>query len=211
MSAFWWFLTSNTRTSKHYRPVWWRNLFNFFIFAFIERMSKLIKRYWLEADDFFNSTWKNNGKINKGILPTALIYSTSPQETSTPNLPRLEILPQQNSFCKKPKQMQKNQYLDLFVICRQGFDRNTGHKNRIFGAEEPSITQRAKSSPLVFESVKNNYHFPPLNHSNIFGTVDYDPCLKTNVDSLPAMCNNLRPCKNLTLYTMSVNKNENIY
>ena len=39
------------------------------------------------------------------------------------------------------------------------------------------------SSPLVFDSVKKNrYNFPQLNHSNSFGTVDYDAPFYTKID-----------------------------
>ena len=46
------------------------------------------------------------------------------------------------------------------------------------------------SSPLVADSVTNQYHFPPLADSNSFGTVDNDTHIVTKIeDSINHVCN----------------------
>ena len=55
-------------------------------------------------------------------------------------------------------------------------------QNPIFVDEDLSDKQQPKSSPLVFESVKNNFNFLPLNDSNSFGTVEYDALNIKKVD-----------------------------
>ena len=62
--------------------------------------------------------------------------------------------------------------LIFFVTYRKSFHKNTGNKNSIVVNEDLSFSQHLMSSPLVFDSLKNKYYFPPVNDSNSFGTVD---------------------------------------
>ena len=131
------------------------------LLIFFGRLSKLNNRFWLETDDF---TGKNTEKISKSILPTVVPFANSPLGTTTPFYSRLEFFPQKNTFCKKPtKDHTTQQYPDLLVTFREGFNMNTGNKNPVVFDEKPSFSQTSMSSPLVFVCVKNikKYH-PPL-------------------------------------------------
>ena len=87
----------------------------FHISDYIGQLSELDNRYWLETDDFFDSTGKNTRKFTRGILPTVVSHKKSQLGTNTPTLSRLEIFPQKNNICRKPTQMQPTQYPDFFV------------------------------------------------------------------------------------------------
>ncbi len=59
------------------------------------------------------------------------------------------------------------QKLDPDVIFRQGFKMTTGNGKPIVVDKKPSFTQSSMSSPIVFDSANNNFHFPALNGSFI--------------------------------------------
>ena len=75
--------------------------------------------------------------------------------------------------------MHTTQYHDLFVTYREGFNLTTGNKDTIVADENPLFSRQSISSPLLFDSVKNKIHYPPLKDSNSFGTVDYDAHINT--------------------------------
>ena len=54
-------------------------------------MPKLNKSYCLETDEFFNTTEKNNEKINKGILRTVFFDNNSALGTTNPTPSTLEM------------------------------------------------------------------------------------------------------------------------
>ena len=83
--------------------------------------------------------------------------------------------------------MDKIQYPDWFVFCRDGFDMNTGNKNPIGVNEDSSFSQQSTSSPFVFDSVKIKYYFSTLNDANSFSTVDYGANVKKS-RLLPQSC-----------------------
>ena len=112
-------------------------------------MSKLNNRYWLETDDFFDSTGKNTEKIKKGILPTAFSHSKSSLGTNTPILWKPENFPKKITCCKKPTQMHTTQYPDLFVTYREGFNMNNGFKNPIVVDEDPSFYSKFNVFTIV--------------------------------------------------------------
>ena len=85
---------------------------------------------------------------------------------------------------------------NLFVTYCETFDMNTGNKNSSVVDEVPSITRSSTSSPLVFDSEKDNYHFPLLNDSNSFGTVDSDGHISIKIHIRSTMKLYLRPSKN---------------
>ena len=107
-----------------------------------------------------------------------------------------------------------------FVVSyRESFKMKTGNENPIVADKESSFIQEPTSSPLVFDSVKNKYNFPPVVASNSFGTLDYDVQIKTKIDfsvnhvfismSIPELntihhiCE-LEPTQLLTIIAMSV-------
>ena len=61
-------------------------------------MSKLKIRYWLEADEFFNTTGKNTEKLNESIFPNVFPYPNSPPGITIPTLSRLHIFQKKYSF-----------------------------------------------------------------------------------------------------------------
>ena len=69
-------------------------------------------------------------------MPTVFLYTSSPLATTTPKLYRLKFVPRNLPSVKKPTQMQKTQYPDLFVIYREGFYMKTGNKNPIVVVED---------------------------------------------------------------------------
>ena len=145
-------------------------------------MSKLSNRYWLETDDFLNSSEKNTGKIDKSILPIVFLYANSPLGTNNPTLSRMEIFQQKITFCKKPTQIHKTLYRDSFVTYREGFKMKIRIKNSIVVDPEPSFTQTSRSSPIVFDCINNFNYFPPLKDSKNHGTVYSDANLNTKID-----------------------------
>ena len=74
----------------------------------IGRMSKLITRYLLETDDFFNSSGQNTEKKNKILPPTVFSYTSSPLETTAATLSQSEFCPKKN-LCRKKAQMHKTE------------------------------------------------------------------------------------------------------
>ena len=123
-------------------------------------------------------------KKNKGILPTVFPYTNSPLGTSTPTQSRLKSFTGKNIFFRKPLQMHKIHYPNLFVSYRECFKINTGRKNPIVVDEDLSCIKQPTNSPLVFDSVKNKGFFPPLNSllPTSFGTVEYDAHIKAKIE-----------------------------
>ena len=78
-------------------------------------------------------------------MPTVFLYTSSPLAITTPILYRLKFLPRNLLSVKKPTQMQKTQYPDLFVIYREGFNMRTGHKNPNVVDEDLSFSQQPTS------------------------------------------------------------------
>ena len=89
---------------------------------------------------------------------------------------------QKNAFCKKPIPKHTSQFLDLFVTYRGGSFMNNGYKNLIVADDNWSFSQQSTSSLLVIDSFKNKIGFPPLNDSNIIGTVDFDSHVVTKLN-----------------------------
>ena len=84
-------------------------------------------------------------------------------------------------FCEKATQRHLTQYLDLFVTYREGFNMNTGNRIAIVIDENPSFIHQSMSSTLVFDSVKIEEYFLPLNTLD-YGTLDYDAHKITDVE-----------------------------
>ena len=70
----------------------------------------------------------------------------------------------------------------MFVTYRGGSIMNNGYKNLIVADDNWSFSQQSTSSPLVIDSFTNKIGFPPLNDSNIFGTVDFDSHVVTKLN-----------------------------
>ena len=81
-------------------------------------------------------------------MPTVFFHTNSPLGTTTLTSSRQEFFQQKNTFCKKTTQMNRIQYLDLFVTYRVGFKMNIGNENPIVFDESLSFIQQSKSSTL---------------------------------------------------------------
>ena len=77
--------------------------------------------------------------------------------------------------------MRTTQYLDLFVTNREVSNMKTGRNPNVLD-EDSSFSQQPASSPLVFDSVKSKFYFPPVNDSISFGTVDHDAHINTQIE-----------------------------
>ena len=140
-------------------------------------MSKLDVRYWLETDDFSNTTGLRYWRLTAYCFPlyqfaSGYYYSNSIKNRDFPT----------KKFCEIPTQMHTEQYLELITTYLEGFNMSTANKNPIVVAEDLSFSQQPRSSLLVFDSVKSKWNFHPPNDSNSFGTVDYDAQVFANID-----------------------------
>ena len=94
---------------------------------FIGRMTRIKDRYWIETDNFFDSSNITKHLQTEGIKGTKYPNVKTPQSTvDNPSLSRFEIYPIAQSFCGKPEPLFSTQFEDIFVTYLDGFDMNTG-------------------------------------------------------------------------------------
>ena len=99
---------------------------------FIGRMTRIKDRYWIETDNFIESSNITQKLQTEGIQGTRYPNIKTPQSTAeNPSLSRFEINPIAQTFCGKPEPLFSIQYEDIFVTYLDGFDMNTGQQDHI--------------------------------------------------------------------------------
>ena len=143
----------------------------------IGRMTRIKDRYWIETDNFIESSNITQRLQNEGIQGTKYPNVKPPQTTvDNPSLSRFEIYPIAQTFCGKPEPLYSTQYDDIFVTYLDGFDMNN---------EQPrphSIIDQNIRGRIQFDTSNQKCIFPALNVPNNFATLDYDVHINTKND-----------------------------
>ena len=109
---------------------------------FIGRMTRIKDRYWIEPDNFIDSS-----NITKHLQTEGIKGTNTPQSTvDNPSLSRFEIYPIAQTFRGKPEPLFSTQFEDIFVTYLDGFDMNTGHP------KPQSIVDQNKSGKIQFDN-----------------------------------------------------------
>ena len=94
---------------------------------FIGIMTRIKDRFWIETDNFMESSNITQNLQTEGIQGTKYPNVKTPQSTvDNPSLSRFEIYPIAQTFCGKPEPLYSTQYEDIFVTYLDGFDMNNG-------------------------------------------------------------------------------------
>ena len=143
---------------------------------FIGRMTRIEDRYWIETDNFIESSNITQNLQNEGIQGTKYPNVKTPQTTvDNPSLSRFEIYPIARTFCRKPEPLYSTQYDDIFVTYLDGFDMNNGQP-RPHSIIDQNIRGRIR---IHIDTSNQKYIFPALNVSINFATLDYDVHINT--------------------------------
>ena len=90
-------------------------------------MTRIKDRYWIETENFIESSNTTQNLQNEGIKGTKYPNVKTPQSTvDNPNFSRFEIYPIARTFCGKPEPFNSTQYDDIFVTLSDSFDMNNG-------------------------------------------------------------------------------------
>ena len=90
-------------------------------------MTRIKDRYWIESDNFIDSSNITKHLQTEGIKGTKYTNVKTPQSTvDNPSPSRFEIYPIAQTFYGKPEPLYSIQYEDIFVTYLDGFDMNTG-------------------------------------------------------------------------------------
>ena len=144
---------------------------------FIGRMTRIKGRYWIETDNFIESSNITQNFQSEGILGTKYPNVKTPISTvENPSLSRFEIYPIAQTFFGKPEPIYSTQYEVFFVTYLDGFDMNSGQPR------PHSIIDQKISGKIQFDSSNQKYMFPAINVSNNFATLDYDAHINTKID-----------------------------
>ena len=144
---------------------------------FIGRMTRIKDRYWIETDNFIDSSNITKHLQTEEIKGTKYPNVKTPQSTvDNPSLSRFEIYPIAQTFCGKPEPLCSTQYEDIFVTYLDGFDMNTGQP------KPHSIIDQNISGKIQFDNSNQKYIISALNISNSFATIDYDAPINTKID-----------------------------
>ena len=120
--------------------------------SFIGRISKLNNRYWLEIEHFFS----NHTSTTSSDTP----YHDTKSQT---RLSCFEIFPENKMFCNKPTPLYINQYLDLFITYKEGFNMHTGNQNPLQlhqNEQYNQLTTQLISGKLIH--TQDKFLFPAL-------------------------------------------------
>ena len=140
-------------------------------------MTRIKDRYWIETDNFIDSSNITQHLQTEGIKGTKYPNVKTPQSTvDIPSLSRFESYPIAQTFCGKPEPLYSAQYDVTFVTYLDGFDMNTGQP------EPHSIIDQNISGKTLFDNSNQKYIFPALRISNNFATIDYDAHNDTKID-----------------------------
>ena len=144
---------------------------------FIGRMTRIKERYWIETDNFIESSNITQNLQSEGIQGTKYPYVKTPQSTvDNPSLSRFEIYPIAQTICGKPEPLYSTQNDDIVVTYLDGFDMNNGQPR------PHSIIDQNISGRIQFDTSNQKYIIPALNVLNNFATLDYDAHIKTKID-----------------------------
>ena len=139
-------------------------------------MTGIKDRYWIETNNFIDSSNMTRHLQTEGIKGTKYPNVKTPQSTvDNPSLSRFEIFSFAQTFCGKPEPLFSTQYEDIFVTYLDGFDMNTGQP------KPHSIIGQNISGKIQFDDSNNKYIIPALNISNNFATIDYDAHINTKI------------------------------
>ena len=84
---------------------------------FIGRMIRIKDRYWIETDNFIDSSNITKHLQTEGIKGTKYPNVKTPQSTvDNPSLSRFEIYPIAQTFCGKPEPLYSTQYLTFLIF-----------------------------------------------------------------------------------------------
>ena len=143
---------------------------------FIGRTTRVKDRYWIETNNFIESSNITQNLQNEGIKGTKNPNVKTPHSTvDNPSFSRFEIYTIAQTFCEKPEPLYSTQYDDIFVTCLDGFDMNNGQPR------PHSIIDQNISGKLHLDTSNPKYIFPALNVSNNFATLDYDAHINTKI------------------------------
>ena len=83
---------------------------------FIGRMTRIKDSFWIETDNFIDSSNITKHLQTEGIKGTKYPNVKTPQSTEhNPSLSRFEKYPIAQTFCGKPEPLFSTQYEDIFV------------------------------------------------------------------------------------------------
>ena len=140
-------------------------------------MTRIKDRYWIETDNFIDSSNITKHLQAEGIKGTKYPNVKTPQSTvDNPSLSRFEIYPIAQTFFGKPEPLYSTQYDDVFVTYLDGFDMNTGQP------KPHSVIDQNISGKIQFDNSNQNYILPALNISNNSATIDNDAHIKAKID-----------------------------
>ena len=140
-------------------------------------MNRIKDRYWIETDNFIDSSNITKHLQTEGIKETKYLKVKTPQSTvDNSSLSRFETYPIAQTFCGKREPLYSTQYEDVFVTYLDGFDMNTG-QSKPHSKIDQNITGK-----IQFDNSYQQYIFPALNISNNFATIDYDAHINTKID-----------------------------
>ena len=78
---------------------------------FIGRMTRIKDRYWIETDNFIESSNITQNLQSEGIQGTEYPNVKTPQSTvENPSLSQFEIYPIAQTFCRKPEPLYSTQH-----------------------------------------------------------------------------------------------------
>ena len=122
---------------------------------FIGRMTIIKDRYWIETDNFIESSSFTQIFQPEGIQGTEYPNVKTPKTTvGNPSLSRFEIYPIAQTFCRKPEPLYSTQYEDFFVTYLDGFDMNSGQPR------PHSIVDQKIGGKIQFDTSNQKYTFP---------------------------------------------------
>ena len=166
-------------TKTPYTLTWFDETFCliFRLQEFIGRMTRIKDRYWIETDNFIESSNIAQNLQTEVIQGTKYPNVKTPQSTvDNPSLSRFEIYPIAQTFCGKPEPLYSTEYDDIFVTYLDGFDMNKGQPR------PHSIIDQKINGRIQFDTSNQKYIFPALNVSNNFATLDYDAHINAKID-----------------------------
>ena len=141
------------------------------------RMARIKDRYWIETDNFIDSSNITKHLQTEGIKGTKYPDVKTPQSTvDNPSLSRFEIYPIAQIFCGKPEPLFSTQYEDIFVTYLDGFNMNTGQP------KPRSLLDQNIGGKRQFDNSNKKYIFPAIKIPNNFATIDYDAHINTKID-----------------------------
>ena len=115
-------------------------------------MTRIKDRYWIETDNFIESSNITQNFQSEGIQGTEYPNVKTPKSTvENPSLSRFEIYPIAEFFCGKPEPLFSTQYEDIFVTYLDGFDMNSGQPR------PHSIIDQEISGKIQFDTSNQKY------------------------------------------------------